>query len=169
MEVGWDNNFAHSNWDLLCFYFQHRTEVGCETWATMATEAVLKSTVRIGVCFLDAAAWTRWSEPWFWKEQVVTTATSGKRNLFLIPRSCWLPSLLQIVVKRDCMIAPWLLLVCSPLSFHAPRSLPKTLLPKADVLLLLRGLWFFTISNVCILSVCNWSACVRILPITIFK
>ena len=31
----------------------------------------------------------------------MNTATSGKRNLFLIPRLCGLPSLLKIVVKRD--------------------------------------------------------------------
>ena len=109
-------------------------------------KAVLKSTVWIWACFfcccfLDAAAWTRWSEPQFWKEKD-NTSTSGKRNLFLIPWSFGLFSLLKVVVKRDSKIAPWLLLVCNPLSVHAPCSLQKTIIPKADILLLLRGLCF---------------------------
>ena len=34
----------------------------------------------------------------------MNTVTSGKRHLFLIPWLCGLPSLLKIVVKRDCKI-----------------------------------------------------------------
>ena len=131
-------------------------------------KAVLTLTVGIWAWFSDAAAWTRWSEPQLWKEWV-NTATKGKRNLLLITRSRGLPSLLKIVVKRNCKITPWLLLLCSSLSFYAPCPLRKTVIPKADILLLLRGLYFFTISNVCILSVCDWSACVNIWPIMILK
>ena len=49
----------------LCFYFLHRTEVGCETSATMATEGSAEinglnlSMFFFCCCFLDAAAWTR--------------------------------------------------------------------------------------------------------------
>ena len=150
------------------FIFCTGQRLGVKLQLPWLQKAVLKSTVRIWARFLDAAAWTRWSEQWFWKEWV-NTATSGKRHLFLITRSCGLPSLLKLVVKRGYMIALWLLLVCSRLSCHAHFSLRKTIIPKADIVWLLRGLCFFTVSNVCIQTVCNWSACVDIWPAMILK
>ena len=43
----------------LCFYFLHRTEVGCETSATMATERSAQINGLNRAWFLDAGDWTR--------------------------------------------------------------------------------------------------------------